>query len=307
MIYYYIMTNIRIITWNVGESHKVPYSDNLYYPMFRNIIMKKINNKYPDIIVFCTQEDTKKCMLDELFTNITNCKDLSKYTGIEYQYFSEYNNDVTDVFVNNFKIKIHMLLNNKLSDDISVKFVKNCIRKGMLCTKGGIAVNIKWGDKQIKVYNNHLPVDSKKDDMGYDKRLSGFKNNIKKFDDKFKNIKDGKSVTFIAGDLNFRMYKKDSKYQDQLINNVDLYNNFKEADIKFPPTCKAKINREGKKFNLDRYQINVGDGNDRIPSYCDRILYSTNNNDINIVNYDSYVDGIIKFSDHDLVYLDAIF
>lgn len=66
----------------------------------------------------------------------------------------------------------------------------------------------------------------------------------------------------------------------------------------FPPTCKLNKNRDVNEISINAF--NVGREDSRVPSYCDRILYT--NSGINCLLYERMDSKLISQSDHAAVY-----
>src|SRR5690606_7276658 len=98
------MVNMRIVTWNVGNSDKIEYNDNNYYLVFKNVFFKKISGSFPDVIVICTQEDKKNGIFWDILNKVVSCKE-----HFDYSYLYAYNKDVTDMFAKKFKVATHVL------------------------------------------------------------------------------------------------------------------------------------------------------------------------------------------------------
>ncbi|AMD22127.1 HGL213Wp [Eremothecium sinecaudum] len=124
----------------------------------------------------------------------------------------------------------------------------------------------------------------------------------------FGGIFDG--YVFLLGDLNFRLHysqESNTKYNDRevtkhLLEEQDelnsiratgiLFHDFKEPVITFPPTYKYHLG------SGDKYVYNLT----RQPSWCDRILYKSANNNITVHEYRS-IDRTphLEFTDHQAV------
>jgi len=111
-------------------------------------------------------------------------------------------------------------------------------------------------------------------------------------------IADRFDFCFFMGDLNYRIDKieearfmellNDANFEalhvhDQLLLNTSAFQGFSEGHLAFPPTFRYVV-------GTDRYDIDQR----HIPSWTDRILYSTQS-DCRVINYDSY-DNISESS-----------
>ena len=118
--------------------------------------------------------------------------------------------------------------------------------------------------------------------------------------------------------VNRKEYNKlfDLDQLNQIIKRNEItFNNFKEMKINFPPTYKFDLNTDNydtsakKRFFIDFYRflyyiVKLNCYPNRVPSWCDRILYKTNEesttNDCSGVEYDHIIN--YKQSDHKPVY-----
>lgn len=137
-------------------------------------------------------------------------------------------------------------------------------------------------------------------------------------------------LSFIFGDLNYRTAPKiggdfvngydvaeklleNREYIDELFSfdelkeqmrNFSPMNQYSEGiggeGPKFLPSCKmVKGTKTKRDANGKRVQWNLGTEGQRIPSWCDRILYRGN---IQCLSYDSFDSGNMKYSDHQGIY-----
>jgi hypothetical protein len=211
-------------------------------------------------------------------------------------------------------------INNIIIDKIVCLGLQNYITFG----KGAIVLNIDTNIGNLTFVNAHLPFSSKsiyngeryKDLLWQSKCLNDI---YIKVIDKF-----GSNNIFLFGDLNFRvqirnednatkiateLLKCDKRYYKELLLEADelrlLQNYYKNTwgnlleGIKnngplFLPTCKLKHGRSND-YNLDMFKL--GKYNQRVPSWCDRILYSNGK----CIYYNRWEYGDMNLSDHSSV------
>ena len=199
--------------------------------------------------------------------------------------------------------------------------------------KGGIGFTLKLSnDEKLTIVNTHLPFDSPSVVNSVNMKDYTLRQDVLSvsnffFNELIRNVvpKDSNYV-FIMGDLNYRMkpfinwsakqtgiyilesdyydVKKQDEFYVQMKNNF-IYK-FKEGvdneGPSFKPTCKLRTTREEeiciKDYNLGKYD-------QRVPSYCDRIIYKwdkKSDGNITCVEYKDFDEGIIKKSDHSAIY-----
>ena len=176
---------------------------------------------------------------------------------------------------------------------------------------------------KLKIINTHLPFLEKESDQGKIIRDKTIQETLKYFNILEKKLEINEYI-FLMGDLNYRisfnndnikqsnfielLEKKDiqnfnannyllfDQHHNSITNNVILsgYNEGKNNNgPTFFPTCK--LIKQCPINEIRKYQINKGN-TQRIPSWCDRILYMGNN--IKCLLYESFDKGQTCKSDH---------
>lgn len=226
------------------------------------------------------------------------------------------------------KKKIKLDIHNIYTDKLTCPSIYDWLIKG----KGAIAINIETDKGLISFINMHLPFSSKtlvnlklryKSMIWQVRCLNYFYEQITQ---KYK-----PNWIFLFGDLNFRIQIRNEKGANEIINTIlntpnSIYEFIAEADELqlifnysnifkyknlipyfyegthnigplFLPTSKLKKGRKGK-TTLSHYKL--GKNNQRVPSWCDRILYKNLNNSsfISCLRYERWDYGNIKMSDH---------
>ena len=227
-----------------------------------------------------------------------------------------------------FEIKFRFLFYNPLFESkIAIsegqQFGKGALMLDTIITNKISGKNETYG---LKFINTHLPFLGKKGDQGKSIRdktiietMSYFTNIIKQ---------ENKSITdniFLMGDLNYRISFNDSIEQNKFIDllensnrgdfgTIKSYLNFDQLRNSIKGNTilmeyKEGINDEGPSFfptcklvkkcidgnNIREYQLTKGN-TQRIPSWCDRILYTGDN--ITCLLYESFDRGQTCKSDH---------
>jgi len=198
--------------------------------------------------------------------------------------------------------------------------------------KGGIGFTIQLpNDELLTIVNTHLPFDSSSvinsvNMKDYTLRQDALSVSNFFFNELVRNVVPKESnYIFIMGDLNYRIKpfidwsaKKTGRYilkasyndlkkQDEFY--IQMKNNFiykfKEGvnneGPSFQPTCKLLKTRRDEETEVS-IKYNLGKYDQRVPSFCDRIIYRYNHGSIKCHKYKSYDKGIIKKSDHCSIY-----
>ncbi len=222
------------------------------------------------------------------------------------------------------------LTNASRVSNISSKF--NYLRKSQPFGKGAIGMTIKINDIDFFIVTAHLPFNDKLDDLGQSLRLGCLQQALSSSDVQRK-------PGFIFGDLNFRIRKNGEglnldnfpsnnfEYKDlkgfglidtlekNVNNNLQLQEGVRNEGPTFHPTCKlltmkkadndCVMDDEGKISTkcYNRKKVEVVESSTviikRVPSYCDRILYSENINfNIRCEKYFALYTNDLKKSDH---------
>lgn len=203
------------------------------------------------------------------------------------------------------------------------EFTMNC--KVQKLGKGAIGFTIQTNDKKIFVVNAHLPFNVELENNAYEGRLECMENIIdfikqsgvnKGFifgDLNFRiKIENGKNIPDMFESFNFRKHKLEGNemIKDELyllmknpIKDLQFFEGVDQKGPTFMPTCKFNTKKNCEKIEIDKgiiscYKLTVkrfGKETDRIPSYCDRIIYT---NGITCNSYFSVYKDAMKKSDH---------
>jgi len=122
-----------------------------------------------------------------------------------------------------------------------------CLSAG-LCTKSISGIGLTLGGINppltLNFFAVHLPVDTKKSDMGLDLRIKAYKSIDKFMESKFvaKSARKLNQVDFVAGDFNFRynVGNISGDQLDQLRADKTVFEDFDEEDRGFAPSCKLR-------------------------------------------------------------------
>ncbi|KAL7721052.1 Inositol polyphosphate 5-phosphatase [Entamoeba marina] len=169
-----------------------------------------------------------------------------------------------------------LFIKPNLKENISMYGIGVCkvgALSGKLANKGGVALGVKILDTTICFVNSHLAAHQE-----FLERRNKDWENISKIMVTYQLVEQEialleHDVVIWMGDLNYRIEMDDSqvrklvneKKKDQLFQcrmSGKVFPGFGEAHINFPPTFKIKIGSGEYKEN-------------RIPSWCDRVLYKT--------------------------------
>lgn len=287
---------VRVITWNMGDNQNTLSDWEKELKENWNIIIN--HNKY-DILLVTLQEDWngRYGKFGEAISNVL---------PNNFFFYQEKTTGPPDLTGKPFAVKVYAYVRER----VKTKSLKVCLKPVLkvFCAKATVGISLQISDEQQLIFmGSHLPIDTSKEDLGYQKRLKAVK---KSLDLVFNKLKTSTTwAAFWAGDMNFRINEK-REDQLKLAMQTGFFQEFKEQEITFPPTCKMQTK---KKEDCDRpksdtnnspscYHVKTKKGT-RTPSFCDRILYAGEN--VSPIGYNSYADApSIKFSDHNLVYGD---
>jgi hypothetical protein len=301
------MTKVNILSLNVGGVKKSP-----------NLTTSSIPFDNPDVYVEFTQEDYRPLNTLSLI-NIPNYKQLGVYALNRHKTSQ---NIITNVYVKNDS-KISVITSGIIPIKSKEKGFKSMLIHGAQqigalipgqsigYSKGGVYVKLRIENKELLLLNLHLPVNTKKENMGYGYRRAQLINILNQV---IPYMRDPDTILLVGGDLNFRMNRDGINQLTNLLRSNDVM--LKELEIPTKNsktfTCKfrensskncrlTKISNEGSE-GFKRLSQNTQDrcGNaKRIPSRCDRFLvYSPY--EIDVVTYKSLV--ILDSSDHNAIY-----
>lgn len=205
-----------------------------------------------------------------------------------------------------------------ITDSSSYSILCPGLKEKITWGKGCVVTDLTLIDKKISIVNCHLPFSSK---SLRENRKDALDWQVYCFKYLWESVMLNKpDILFFMGDFNFRV-DLSKKFLDTFqVTNDMLQGNFKEylvfdeltrlkntihfpvyeePDINFLPTCKMLQYREP-----DHFPYKIGKWKQRVPSWCDRILYRSAFN-IECEEYNSYEEFEIIGSDHKAVY--AIF
>ena len=301
------MTKVNILSLNVGGIQKSP-----------NLNTSAIPFDTPDIYVEFTQEDYRPLNTLSL-VNIPNYKQLGVYALNRHK---KSQNIITNVYVKNDS-KISVITSGVIPIKSKEKGFKSILIHGAQkigalipgqsigYSKGGVYVKLRIENKELLLLNLHLPVNTKKENMGYAYRRSQLINILNQI---IPYMSDPDTILLVGGDLNFRMNRDGVNQLTNLLKSNDIMlkelemptKNSKTFTCKFrensSKNCRlTKIPDEGsedfKKLS-ENTQQRCGDSK-RIPSRCDRFLvYSPYK--IDVSTYKSLV--LLDSSDHNAIY-----
>lgn len=297
--------SIFVFNWNTQSS------------VFKNKLrfIEKLKEKIErhDLLIFSLQEDSirdstifssLKTELDELYTEIHESEmsgwGITTYKSMKYNL--EYKPRGLRLIV--FKKRDLILEISSFSKSYVCPSLKNKITWG----KGSIVIFLeieKIG--KLAIANCHLPFNSKslKDKESRKKALEIQIKALEIINDSINEYNP--DYTLLMGDLNFRVFgdldalkiaekisNKDYSFieYDELRNNVKIFKEgIEDKGPLFPPTCKLFQKRN---YYPGELVYNLGKYRQRVPSWCDRILYKN----LECCSYYSFDEYEIRYSDH---------
>lgn len=287
---------VRALTFNLGSNKR---TKNEWYDIIKN--WNIVQNKDFDILYVSLQEmynnGTKYGMMGDALAQLLP----------EYNYNTYSQNGPPGIMNHPFSVQAHVYTRKYLGSPKILTGKKCHVSKYGMCTKSTVGIALDFKDHRLICMASHLPIKTKKDDLGYYERLQAVKESISLLKDL--KAHDKQNSVIWSGDMNFR---KDTMVEGEirddqltyLMTSTDLLKEFSEADITFSPTCKLHedmICRNEQNTPESCYNTDTSKGK-RSPSYCDRIL--TNN--LQVQKYYSYTDGVaVNHSDHNMVVLDG--
>lgn len=312
-----IQLRVKIITWNLGDN-------KLTQAEWLDEIKKSwsiITVKDYDVLGLCLQEDSRG-----KFGKLAEA--IAQFLGPEFSVASDSVEGPPEISKLSFSVRAYLYLRKSIFRNPSIKTQDACLARAVYCTKSSAGVSviavIDGKILQILLISSHLPINTKKEDLGYAERIAAVKRTFEEVYDKIVDRTIPQRVAFWGGDLNFRSdtptHEGGNPMKDQLLyafstRPASFFREFAEPDVEFPPTCKmvtcdklncpACRNRSGQTFNPTCYvQEGAKGGITRHPSHCDRILYRADDVDGEIIDYKSWGGArTLQHSDHNLVYL----
>lgn len=200
--------------------------------------------------------------------------------------------------------------------------------------KGAAVINIDTNHGKIAFINMHLPFNSRtliQNSETKSTRHAAVMWQAKCLQCMYQKVVDYYSPdhVFVCGDLNFRVQLRteqsavdvvdslfaNDKFLQELVEEADelrllinysiknnvgfiakLIEGVDNRGPRFFPTCKMNQKRDADSLNRESYLI--GSKNHRTPSWCDRILYCSEKNNIKCLEYDRWEAGNMARSDH---------
>jgi hypothetical protein len=278
---------VRVVTWNIAEINKSEtqwLNQELNRPVWSPVIGDK--SQY-DVLCVNLQEDTSAGNFGKALK-----------TFMKNYEVAEFNNGAPGKVVRTFVFYKHADIKPDTADTKGVCL----LRKVAFCTKSTVAVSLESQQGiQLVFLGSHFPVDPKKTDFGLEARNKAEQTSIEKV---LAPILSGKPYAIMwAGDLNYRVTATGKDQLDEQRRQAGgAFSDFKEAPRRFFPTCKLNEVCDRKKSDTESQPACYA--KNRIPSFCDRILYkSTPDVKISAMRYESYADPpAVQESDHNLVF-----
>ncbi len=305
---------VKILTWNMGDNKKKQED-------WLEEIKKSwsiITLKDYDILGLSLQEDWKG-------TYGKMGEAVEQYLGNEFTMVSHAVEGPPDLTKLSFSVRAFLYFRKSIFPTYQVRRNDVCLKRTVYCSKGtaGLSIIAQAPNNkimQIILMSSHLPIDTKKEDLGYEERVKAV---AKTFQEVYDNIVDEtvmQRVAFWAGDINFRAGTPTrpggNPTPDQLdytvsVRPASFFRDFIEPAVEFPPTCKMKScdklgcpacrNRASTSLDHTCYVEESKKGH-REPSHCDRILYRSDGVDGEIVEYKSWSGSAsLVQSDHAMV------
>lgn len=305
---------IKILTWNMGDNKKK--QDDWLDEIKKSWSI--ITAKDYDVLGLSLQEDWKG-------TYGKMGEAVGQYLDGEFTMVSHAVEGPPDLTKLSFSVRAFLYFRKSIFPTHQVRKNDVCLKRTVFCSKGtaGLSIIAPAPNNQILqiiLMSSHLPIDTKKVDLGYEERIKAV---AQTFQEVYDNIVDEtvqQRVAFWAGDLNFRADTPTrpggNPTPDQLdyavsVRPASFFREFIEPAVEFPPTCKMKScdklgcpacrNRSGSTYMHTCYVDETKSGH-REPSHCDRILYRSDGVDGEIVEYKSWGSGgSVVVSDHNVV------
>jgi len=221
--------DILFITWNQAN---LDIKEDIVFKGFDDF------NNY-DVVIFSQQETQS--------TDILQLSLKNKYATTHTIFDSSVGAGMLEYVVGAFNVRITVMI-KKLFE--ALLHTKEYLCFGYVCTKSivGVGVAIKIDDNKefsLNVFGCHMPINTSKDDLGYEERVTSYQN-METHMQTFSKLGIGKFIAeldIIGGDMNFR-YNSGSMKGDQLIEGMkkgEIFSLFKEGEITFGPTCKMCV------------------------------------------------------------------
>lgn len=316
---------IRFITWNMGDNRKTREEWLLEFgKSWKNLldpreIPDKAGSEEPtkyDMLVLSVQEDhrndSKMGQFAEAVSDFITA--IEPTTRIQ----SSVVNGPPDVFKRPFSVKLYVFL---INGEATFKTAGICFKKTLgYCSKGTAGISVDTPNGQIVLMGSHFPVSVKEADLGFEKRVAAIRTSLRKVFHRLLNPSAKNVVALWGGDMNFRRampvsnVKGAGNVEDQLnvARDQGTFEGFDEAALQFPPTCKlhacSKTHCPDCRTRTDDRLIEECYETSRKPSHCDRILFYVSGEGVDLVpiEYRSWAQGSVRYSDHNLVWADFV-
>ena len=191
-----------------------------------------------------------------------------------------------------FKFKVR-------TEELSYRCKHQTLGKGAIGTLLNVVSPDSLSDNSLYIVTTHLPFDDKKPNQANQERIDCLNEMIENFQ-----INETDSF-LVFGDLNFRTnLNYDVQIQDFLQNKKWIRDSVSEAlskNLNVVKTCKLKLQRNIEECKSTQYKdcYDLGKENKpRIPSYCDRILFTS---DLSLEGYETIDTGNLNYTDHLMV------
>jgi len=304
---------IKVVTWNLGDS-------KLTQTEWTDEVAKSwsiVTAQDYDILCLALQEDSSG-KYGKLGDSI------AAYLDGDFVVNSNIVNGPPELSGRSYTVKAYIFTRRNKLFSRAVKKNDTCLMRKIFCTKSSAGIALTFlhnrSTYQLIFIASHLPINTSKEDLGYEERIKAVQKTFNEVYDKLVDLNVAKRVSFWAGDLNFRdntpIHKGGNPF-NQLeyafsTRKAGFWRDFQEPEVEFPPTCKMKScdkkscpacrYASGDKYNETCY-ITEHKGGERQPSHCDRILYNTVDVDGDVLEYKSWGKAeSVQKSDHNVVY-----
>lgn len=305
---------LRFVTWNMGDNNKnkLQWINEVSTQQQWSDLF---DSNAADVIVLSTQEDHRAESLPEALAS-------SLMSG--WAVHTSVVKGPIDLLKKPFTVKLFVFTRPGVHD-YTVSEAHVCFQKQLtFCSKGtaGIALNFAGAGAELLLMGSHFPIAPKEADLGYQRRIRAIDSSLRFVFDQLHDPNVANVAAFWGGDMNFRRNTPVGQVvvDDQLshaLASESVFDNrkFVEAELMFPPTCKFHACNKKDcpvcRSRSDEEYIEKCYDTHREPSHCDRILFYTEGESVDIspTTYKSWVGGSnisVEISDHNLVYADFV-
>ena len=301
-----------------------------YIPDFWPTLSNKIKEKKPTIVAIGFQEDVypgsyfhSHLLPEEMPKLGYTLFDRVKLMGVGRTSFMGLGR--ADPFVRGLRLSIYLRAN--AVGKIRKEYAPNTYTNSIFQNKGAVGIRLTLPDKRVlAILNAHLPFDAKSLRDSVHKQDPYIRQDAVFVQNQFYNetyrrlfIAPSADVVIFMGDLNYRMapylnwsaeqtgtdlleHPEKAMQGDELryqMNKGNVYALFEGIDNlgpQFLPTCKmqkGRLSSINAEITIESYSL--GKEDQRVPSYCDRILYSSG---VNCLEYDRFDVDMMNKSDH---------